>query len=120
MEAIVAADPELCSFVAVPRLYDLRHDRVIEEPEYFFAAVRQAKDSLDVENSDIQTIEFPDGTTIPGLMPKSRVHRSALEGAMLWRDLKSREVLCTSEFKALAEAAGCVGMRFYEVGISEV
>ncbi|WP_291731092.1 DUF1629 domain-containing protein [Leisingera sp. F5] len=120
MEAIMAADPELCSYVPVSHLYDLRHGRVIDKPEYFFAAVRQTKDSLDVENSETRTISFQDGSTIPGLMPKSRVHRSSLKGAMLWRDQKSREVLCTSEFKALAEAVGCVGMRFYEVGISEV
>ncbi|UWQ76342.1 imm11 family protein [Leisingera sp. M658] len=118
-EAIVAADPELCSFVSVSQVYDLRHERVINEPEYFFSAVKQTKDSLDVENSETKTISFHDGSTIPGFMPKSRVHRSALKGAMLWRDQKSREVLCTSEFKALAEAAGCVGMAFYQVGISE-
>ncbi len=119
MEAIVAADPELCSFVPVSRLYDLRHDRVIESPQYFFVTVRQKKDSLDVENSETQTISFADGSTIPGLLPKSRVHRSALKGAMLWRDKRSREVLCTSEFKALAEASGCVGMEFYPVGVSD-
>ncbi|WP_154665024.1 imm11 family protein [Leisingera daeponensis] len=119
MEAILAADAELCSFVPVSQLYDLRHGRVIDKPEYFFAAVKQTKDSLDVDNSETKTISFHDGSTIPGLMPKSRVHRSAMKGAMLWRDQKSREVLCTSEFKALAEAAGCVGMEFYEVGVSE-
>jgi hypothetical protein len=119
MEAIVAADPELCSFVPVSRLYDLRHDRVIESPQYFFVTVRQKKDSLDVENSETQTISFADGSTIPGLLPKSRVHRSALKGAMLWRDQRSREVLCTAAFKALAEATGCVGMKFRPVRVSD-
>lgn len=110
-EAIEAEDPELCSFVPVERLYDLRHDRVIEDPQYYFTAVRQHKDSIDSDAGETGAR----GSTKVSLHTDTRIRRSALDGAMLWRDTRSRQVLCNERFKALAEKAGCVGMYFYEL-----
>lgn len=118
-EAIEVADPELCSFVPVPRLYDLRHDRVIAEPQYFFAAIRQQKDSIDMDAGETGTVAFADGRTQVELLPKSRIRPSVLEGAMLWRDTQSKHVLCNEAFRAVAEAAGCVGFYFLEVKLAE-
>lgn len=117
-DAIEAADPELCSFVPMERLYDLRHNRIIEQLQYFYTAVRQHKDSIDPDAGETGTFAFADGSTIETLLPSSRIKPSALDGAMLWRDKKIREVLCNEQFKTLAETAGCVGMYFYEVKVS--
>lgn len=114
-DAVEAVDPNLCSFVPVPKLYDRRHDRVIETPKYYFVAVRNFKDSIDVENSETGVIPRADGSTLVQILSKTRVFSSALKGAILWRDTRSREVLCNGLFKALAEEVGCMGMEFLPI-----
>lgn len=116
---IEAKAPELCSFVPTGPIYDLRHDRVIEEPKYFITAVRQRKDSIDFENGEVRTRSIGGGMTKPHLLPKSLIKRSALSGAMLWRDTRSDDVLCNSDFKDLAERVGCVGMNFISLKVSD-
>jgi len=118
-EAIEAVDPGLCSFVPIEQLYNERHERRISEPQYFFTAVRNHKDSLDLEAGETTTIYRPDGSPIETLLPSSRIRPEALDGAMLWRDEKSQEVLCDERFKSLAEKVGCVGMYFLEMKLSE-
>lgn len=117
--AIEGCDSGPFEFVEFKNVWDTLHDCPVEGGPFYLANLLARIDSLDKDASEIYSIPRSDGTSFNTVRAnRCFISESAALNATIWRDSAVAEVFCTSEFRALLEAAGCRGWHFVEVPVS--
>ncbi len=118
-QAVEGFDPDLCDFLEVDPFWSKSEQREYPGLGYCLTSIRKRIDAWDREKCKVVEMTRRNGTTWFTTSGKRVARASALEGAVLWRDAYTNDPLCTDTFKDLAEAAGCAGMGFYEIEVSD-
>ncbi|MDX8355629.1 imm11 family protein [Cognatiyoonia sp. IB215182] len=113
--ALEKFDGECFDFAETGPIYDSRHDRKISSDRYWFVSVRRWIDGWDKENSGLQIRTRRDGTSYGTIYPPYTLNLRAINGAHLWRDASSRDVLCSDVFKKMVETEGLTGLYFQKI-----
>jgi len=111
-------DHNLCDFAPVRKIWDIRFNREIKTPRYYFASVRRSLSSWDPEQTEIVEIPKVNGTMHLIANPPLVVRETIIKDELLWRDSTTGHVMCTEKFKNIIEASGSLGFWFYQIGVS--
>lgn len=97
--------PESCEFISGPSsIWDQTFERDLDASDYFFSNVILQIDSWNDTLCGVRKMKRSDGSALFFLRGPGVVKETAVENAVLWRDSRTKHILCSERFKEAVQA----------------